>query len=195
MMHTGNEEICARLTAAANDIEGLRVNINMGVTCSVSHHFVCASCLDSLVREAIKPGGDHNTANLRRMSDGKIHCPHCISQLPRVLCDFPDPHLAKALPASLFDAYLRARMQLLEDRMGCELEAQMQQRLAQVTTQTPTHPCMHAWCIMHHASCIIHHCVPLFWACTNDVRRVYKMQIRHVYMYVHMRGYSPQMCI
>ncbi len=61
-----------------------RVNISAGVLCSVSQHFVCASCLESLVHEAIKPGGDHNTANLRRMSDGKIHCPHCISQEPRV---------------------------------------------------------------------------------------------------------------
>ncbi len=67
------------------------------------------------------------------MSDGKIHCPHCISQEPRVLCDFADPQLAKALPASLFDTYLRARMQLLEDRKMCELEAQMQQRIDQVT--------------------------------------------------------------
>ncbi len=110
-----------------------RVNINMGVSCSVSQHFVCTSCLESLVSEAIKPGGDHGTANLSRISDGKIHCPHCISQQQRVLCDFADWQLAKTLPASVFDKYLRARMQLLEDRKACELEAEMQQRIAQVT--------------------------------------------------------------
>jgi hypothetical protein len=109
-----------------------RVNINTGVSCSASQHFVCASCLESLVREATKPGGDHSTANLTRITDGKIHCPHCISQQPRVLCDFADLQLAKALPALVFDTYLRARMQLLEDRMACEFEAEMQQRVAQV---------------------------------------------------------------
>jgi hypothetical protein len=109
-----------------------RVNIKMGVTCSVNQHFVCASCLESLVTEAIKPGGDTNTANFTRMSDGKTHCPHCFSQQPRVLCDFADSQLATVLPARLFDSYLRARMKLLEDRRMCELEAEMHQRITQV---------------------------------------------------------------
>jgi hypothetical protein len=84
------------------------------------------------VCKALEHGGDTNTANLCRISDGKIHCPHCIVQQPRVLCDFADSHLAKALAASVFDGYLRVRMQLLEDRRMCELEAEMQLRIAQV---------------------------------------------------------------
>jgi hypothetical protein len=109
-----------------------RVNMSMGVTCSTSQHFLCASCLETLVAKAMEPGGDHNTANHSRLADGRIHCPHCMSQQPQVLCDYTDSQLGRTLPARLFDSYLHVRMKLLEDRKMCELEADMQQRLAQV---------------------------------------------------------------
>lgn len=109
-----------------------RVKASEGVICSVSQHFVCASCLEALVAKSLQPGGDNNTANLSRLSDGKIHCPHCLAQQPCLLCDYTDSQLAKVISASLLDAYLRTRMQLLEDRKMCELEAEMQQKLKQV---------------------------------------------------------------
>jgi hypothetical protein len=111
----------------------VRVNANMGVTCSLGQHFVCSSCLEALSVKAIQPGNDDNTANLSRLSDGKIHCPHCLAQKPRSLCDYADSQLAKVLPASVFDSYLRARMQLLEDRKTCELELEMQEKLKQAS--------------------------------------------------------------
>ena len=110
-----------------------RINASMGVTCSLGQHFVCGSCLEALVAQATQRGGDDNTANLSRLSDGKIHCPHCLAQQPRALCDYADSQLGKTLPASVFDQYLRGRMQLLEDRKTCELELEMQQKLKQAS--------------------------------------------------------------
>jgi hypothetical protein len=119
-----------------------RVNANTGVTCSLGQHFVCSSCLEALLIKAIQPGNDDNTANLSRLSDGKIHCPHCLSQKPRALCDYADSQLAKALPASVFDGYLRARVQLLEDRKTCELELEMREKLKQASCVHCMYVCM-----------------------------------------------------
>jgi hypothetical protein len=130
-----------------------RVGADAGVTCSLSQHFVCASCVEALVGQATQRGGDDNTANLSRLSDGKIHCPHCLAQQPRALCDYADSQLAKVLPASVFDGYLRARVQLLEDRRACELELEMQQRLKQARL---------VLCVFLCASFV---CVCLFCAC------------------------------
>jgi serine/threonine protein kinase len=107
------------------------IKTSMGVTCSLNQHFLCSSCLETLAVKSTQHGGDDSMANLSRLSDGKIHCPHCLAQQPRVFCDYADSQLAKALPATLFNNYLRTRMQLVEDRRICELEAGMEQKIKQ----------------------------------------------------------------
>jgi hypothetical protein len=109
------------------------INANMGVACSLGQHFLCLPCLESLVAQAIQHCSDSNTAHLSRLSDGRIHCPHCLAQQPRAICDYADSQLAKALPATAFDSYLHARIQLLEDSKTCELEEEMQQKLKQAS--------------------------------------------------------------
>jgi hypothetical protein len=120
---------------------GGRVNASMGVTCSLNQHFLCAACVGALVEKATQRGGDDCAANLTRLSNGKIHCPHCLALQPRVLCDYADSQFGVVLPVALFDSYLRTRMQLLEDRRMCELEVEMQQKIKQVTKpcQPPCH--------------------------------------------------------
>jgi hypothetical protein len=116
------------------ECEGARVNINTGVTCARNQeHFICQGCLAALVTASVEPGSDSDPAILSRMSDGKIHCSHCLAQNPRVMCEYTDTELAKSLPAEVFSSYLRARMQLVEDRRERELEEHMQARLEQVS--------------------------------------------------------------
>jgi hypothetical protein len=118
--------------ACPGDRECHRVNANAGVTCSLAQHFVCASCVEALVLKAAQTSSDNDTANLSRLSDGKIHCPHCLAQQPRVLCDYADAQLSKALSVTVFQNYITVRMQLLDDRRTTELQAEMQQKIQQV---------------------------------------------------------------
>jgi hypothetical protein len=121
------------ILCCCEECEGARVNVNMGVTCARDEkHFICQGCLKALVTASLEPGSDSDSAILSRMSDGKIHCSHCLALRPRVLCEYTDSELAKSLPAEVFSSYLRARMQLVEDRRERELELHMQERLEQV---------------------------------------------------------------
>jgi hypothetical protein len=107
------------------------VSASKGVTCAAMEHFLCAACVESLVIDSIQPGNDGTGAKLTRLSDGRIHCPHCLGLQPRVVCDYGDAQLGKVLPATVFDQYLHVRMRLLEDRKSFELEAEMQNKIAQ----------------------------------------------------------------
>jgi hypothetical protein len=118
--------------ACPGDRECCRINANAGVVCSLAQHFVCASCIETIVMKAAQTSSDNDTANLSRLSDGKIHCPHCLAQQPRVLCDYADSQISRALPTSVFEKYLSVRLQLLEDRRTSELQAGMQQKIQQV---------------------------------------------------------------
>jgi hypothetical protein len=92
--------------------------LSMGVTCA-GGHFVCASCIESLMQHAFNPASDSPGAARSRLSDGRIHCPHCMSNI------FSDAQLVKALPASICDEYLLCRMEFVKNRQRSELEAEM----------------------------------------------------------------------
>jgi hypothetical protein len=139
-----------------------RVNVNMGVTCARDQqHFICNGCLEGLVIASVRPGSDSDSANLSRMSDGKIHCPHCLALRPRVQCEYTDSQLAHALSRKVFEDYIHARMQLLEDRKVRELEVAMQQRLEQV--------CIYVYTYIH-----------------TFVRACMSLNAQHVYIYIYI---------
>ena len=105
-----------------------RIALSQGIQCATGH-FTSAWCLEALVLKSIEAGGDTNCALHTRQADGKIHCTHCLAEQPRTFTAFADVDLARALGATVFDQYLRARMKVLEDKMQCELQAEMKQTL------------------------------------------------------------------
>jgi hypothetical protein len=102
------------------------INKSLGVTCA-GGHFVCSHCMESLMKNAFDPASDAPGAVRSRLSDGRIHCPHC--QANNDLNTYSDFELVKALPASMCDVYLRGRMEFVKNRQRSELEAEISERM------------------------------------------------------------------
>ena len=95
-----------------------------GVECSEGH-FHCCRCVVRLARDSLE------VANEGRLEirEGKVMCWR--HPIECATGGFQDSDLARFLPAIDFQAYLRARIEILQRRKKAELEEQMRQLLAE----------------------------------------------------------------
>ena len=82
-------------------------------------HLVCRGCMEKYVKSCA--GKD---LQVRRRRKGRVPCP-CAT--PLLGCGYSDKELARAVPAAVFDAYLRARMELVESSTREEAEHEQKQ--------------------------------------------------------------------
>jgi hypothetical protein len=92
------------------------VKQEMGISCT-SGHFLCVSCLESVMQDAFKPGNDSPGAVRSRMSDGRIHCQECFSA-------YSDAQVVKVLPLHLGEEYLCKRWEFVETQYRAECKSE-----------------------------------------------------------------------
>lgn len=88
-------------------------------------HFVCAPCLSEHV---IHAGQDELQA--RQGREGRVLCPYSPSNCG--CTPYADADLARALSPSVFEAYVRDRVQLVEVRLAIEKERAVQQEAERI---------------------------------------------------------------
>ncbi len=125
---TALRNICKKETSTCmfceqNGKDGLKES-ELGIECSAGH-FHCRDCILNLVTDSL----DIVNKGKRELRDGRIMCWKFPSECRAA--GFQDRDLAKHLSVSQFEAYLGARMEILQKKMEFELEDKMKQQLSE----------------------------------------------------------------
>ena len=69
---------------------------------------------------------------VRRQREGRVPCPHATPALGCAAAPYSDAELAQAVPAAAFEAYVRARMELVREEAEREGEERLRAELARL---------------------------------------------------------------
>ncbi len=106
-----------------NGEDGLKES-ELGIECSEGH-FHCCDCIVKLVTDSLEVVNKGK----RELRDCRIMCWKFPSECRAA--GFQDRDLAKHLSVSMFEAYLSARMEILQKKMEFEMEEKMKQQLSE----------------------------------------------------------------
>jgi hypothetical protein len=87
-------------------------------------HLVCRDCMEGHVQHCA--GED---MRVRRQREGRVPCPHATPALGCTATPYSDAELAQAVSAAAFEAYVRARMEMVESSVREEAEREGEERL------------------------------------------------------------------
>jgi len=97
-----------------------------GAVCGEGH-LVCRDCMEGHVQHCA--GED---MRVRRQREGRVPCPHATPALGCAAAPYSDAELAQAVPAAAFEAYVRARMELVREEAEREGEERLRAELARL---------------------------------------------------------------
>jgi len=94
-----------------------------GAVCGEGH-LTCRKCLEGFALSCAGEG-----LGLRREHEGRVCCPNSRGELGCTATPFSDGELGQILSASVFDGYVKGRMQVLESRVREAVEQEAERRL------------------------------------------------------------------